>query len=178
MKWLRNRHSMSEPLQAVATELEELAEKEARGLLLLKYQAAIRVRHVLRHESEFGWNAINQLACYLGVKSSKLYELKELPAEFSAERLKELAKARFADGGHITFEHLVVLLKVKNPTRREELLRRVFDEGLTPRQLDRFLRKQERDRWAAIRARVQAERTQGPGTATSSCPQTASGITS
>jgi hypothetical protein len=93
----------------------------------------VRITSVIEGESKYGTNAVEQLAAYLGKSWSptKLYSYRDLASEYTKDRIAQLAKAKLADGGHVTVSHCLAIIKVKSKAERKKLWSRVFDEGLS-----------------------------------------------
>jgi hypothetical protein len=165
---------MPERLKKMARYLQELNEKEARGILLLKHDFGTVIWQVCENEARYGANAMRLLANYLGAKVEDLYSLIYFRKAFSREEVEGMALRRLSDGGRIKIDHLIAISRV--PWKdRAGLLERVFNESLSVVQLRRVLGKSEADRAAQLGALRAARDAQSLG-ANPSAPASANEI--
>ena len=149
-----NYYDMIAPTHQVAKTLDNLLAREARGTLLLRYDAGVELAATCEREDVYGAYAVEQLATYLGSRRAEFYDLLAVVRAFTRDEVEQLANRRMFDGGRIKPEHLVMLARV-SATERAALTERVFVESLKPRQLATAIRK----RWAERRAALAAVRS-------------------
>ena len=130
---------MTESTKKVAKELDAMFGREARDQLLLRYDLGVAATKVMADPAANGADAIDRLARSLGLETGELRELAQWPAAFARARVEQFAEARLASGACFTVAHLLALARVPDAHRREKLVHKVFEEGLTPRQLRRLL---------------------------------------
>jgi hypothetical protein len=91
------------------------------------------------------WSVIEACARAVGLSRQTLQPYATVAARWSAPDLRHLlADRRNARGEPISISHLVLLARLANPAR-DHWLERVFDEGLTVRQLRELLRSDSQD---------------------------------
>lgn len=128
---------MTPALKKVAANFDTKMTKAAVGNLTIAYNIGKIVTNVLASETKYGANAVEQLAAYMGHgwSATKLYAYRDLASEYTEAKIKQLARAKMADGGHVTVSHCLAIIKVKGKAERQKLWRRAFDEGLSAESL-------------------------------------------
>jgi CheY-like chemotaxis protein len=91
------------------------------------------------------WSVIEACARAVGLSRQTLQPYATVAARWSAPELRQLLAARRnVRGEPISISHLVLLARLSNPAR-DQWTERVFDEGLTVRQLRELLRNESQD---------------------------------
>lgn len=104
--------------------------------LMMRYEIGVEVVEVLDNESRYGSHALVQLSEALGgdMSDSELYHYAQLARTFTATELEKLSKRYTKKGNVISWGKLRELLPLE-PGQRKTLLKRLFEEDLTVRQL-------------------------------------------
>lgn len=104
--------------------------------LLMRHGIGMEVVEVLDNESTYGSKAIVQLSQALGgdMSEGELYHYAQLARAYSEEELTKLTLRRTAKGNAISWTKLREVLPLE-PGQRRSLLKRLFEEDLTVREL-------------------------------------------
>jgi len=86
-------------------------------------------------KSKYGAKAVQRAAEEVCRDVDTLYQYKDVAKAWSEKEFAKLAQRRGKKGTPLSFNHLVVLAKVKEPTRRDELVEQVFRDELHVRAL-------------------------------------------
>jgi hypothetical protein len=93
------------------------------AVLRAQYKLAVRLYGVRNQVGVDGANAFDLLAKALGESTEGLFDLESIAKEFSPEAFEALCGRKFANGGLLSIEHLVVLARV--PTHPQRTIRAV-----------------------------------------------------
>jgi DNA-binding response OmpR family regulator len=108
------------------------------------YRLALLAQAAFASE-ERDWSVIEACARAVGLSRQTLQPYATVASRWTApELLHLLAERRNARGEPISISHLVLLARLSNPAR-SQWLERVFDEGLTVRQLRELLRSESQE---------------------------------
>jgi hypothetical protein len=86
-------------------------------------------------KSKYGQKAVKRAAKEVGRDVDTLYQYKSVADAWSKEEFEALVQRKGKTGTPLSFNHLVVLAKVKEPTRRDELVEQAFRDALHVRAL-------------------------------------------
>jgi hypothetical protein len=124
-------NAMTVAMQKQADDIAVFVTRESVGVLKTRWKIGARIAKILKQESEYGSNAVEQLAQYLNVSADLLYKYRNAATAFSEAEVTALAERRMADGRHIEFTHLMCLSRVTKASERAELVERIFDQSMS-----------------------------------------------
>lgn len=127
---------MTPALQKVALDFEGKGKKKARMLCLSEYDKGTKIREVIEEEAQYGSNAVEQLAAYLGQKATKLYNLRNFVSSFTREVVEEMASQPMTSGRHIEPAHFFAMMKVKDGRTVNKLWKKVMTLSWSSAQLE------------------------------------------
>jgi hypothetical protein len=105
--------------------------------VMVRYRLGALVRAAQGAPDKYGKGAVNQIASCLAFSPATLYRFAEVAGAWTLEELTALLTRRGCNGLPLRWMHLVFLASVAGP-RREELVQKALDEGMSPTALEKF----------------------------------------
>ena len=131
--------SKNEHLQTKYNELQDLLGKGLRGEAQAKYDSGRVVADVMDKPKRYGEQGVKLLGKAFRLDVDTLYGYANVARVWSATDFKKLMTRTGDLGVPLTFSHLIELSKVKEAKKRDRLIERCLDEGLTVRELKNAL---------------------------------------
>ena len=137
---LKTRLEMNRKLKKVADAFEDAITLQTTCDFLDCYEMGLKLNEVMADGAAYGSDAIGQLATYLGRSTWELYAWMRFAAAFSRAQVEALAGRRVSPGYHITLRHCLLLATLKSGDDRKRMIERMFDKGMSTRELERELK--------------------------------------
>lgn len=115
--------------------LREEVEKTNKNMVKSYHAIGLIVVKIETGGAKYGSRAVALVATALGYDSGSLYKAKQFVEKYPKDQLEALMARRTVDNRPITWSHFAQLVHVDSDEKREELLERVFAEGLSVRDL-------------------------------------------
>lgn len=128
------------PLLRVANQIAE-REKQIETVFAIQvaYETGKQLFEIRENEAVYGSNAVEKIAAYLGKKASWCYNYTALYASFSPEEIKYLAEKRTKSGKRLNVQHLICVSRATTKPKRDKLIKLIFDEDMSARELELFM---------------------------------------
>jgi len=133
-------NKMTEPTKALAKEWEKSLGAASAANMKVLYEIGAQVIQVAENESEYGSDAISQLAAYHNIPGGRttLYNLRSVVTTFERDFVLTNSRRAFANGtGYMESAHWIQLAKIADEQTRNAMIERVIDESMSSRDLER-----------------------------------------
>jgi len=129
---------MTPATREVAQEFLTSTVRTATGVVMFHYNLGQRIAQVVNDEATFGDSAVELLAGYLGIKGGPtyLYALRNFAETFDKEYVKQNTSNLMANGDTLSVAHWLNLTKLSEEAARTNMLKRVFAESMSSKDLD------------------------------------------
>lgn len=105
-----------------------------------RYETGLLVLAAM-NKSKYGQKAVQRAAKEVGRDVDTLYQYKSVANAWSENEFAKLAQRKGKKGTPLSFNHLVILAKEKEPTRRDELVEQAFQDAPTVKELRAWVRE-------------------------------------
>lgn len=122
-------------LKKLATYCRDIDAKVRRGNILARYDMGKKLADAAAAEDQYGVESLPKLATYLGTNVTELNDLRSFATSYKREQVEQLCEKEMANGGRITLNHLLAIMRVSRGDDRRKLWGRVFAESLSIKEL-------------------------------------------
>jgi hypothetical protein len=136
----RRTPAVADPLATVIDKAKVIELDASRTEVDKRYALAKLAYDVRKNPTKYGEKGIARLAKALGRDRSSLYRASNLASYWTHAEVKKHARKAGKNGLGITWSHLELVADEKNAKKREQLLLRITEEGLSVRELKRAVR--------------------------------------
>lgn len=138
---LKLENELSPPLKKIYRTLASLLHSQDKDSLIFRFKLGEYVQQITSDpEKKYGDNAVGKLTAALGISTTEAYTSAIVRAQWTDEDCERFLNTPLPNGRLISYTHLIEISALGNSSVRRKLIDRVYEEGLTTRDLREIVR--------------------------------------